>query len=74
MQSYFQVEGVNFDETFARVARLEATCLLLSISCIQKFKFYQMDVKSVFLNGYLNEEVYVAQPKELIGPIYPQHV
>ena len=62
-QGYSQVEGVDFDETFALVARLEAICLLLSISCIRKFKLYQMDVKSAFRNGYLNEEVYVAQPK-----------
>ncbi|KAA0058403.1 uncharacterized protein E5676_scaffold76994G00140 [Cucumis melo var. makuwa] len=51
------VEGVDFDETFAPVARLEAIHLLLSVSCDVKFKLYQMDVKSVFLNGYLNEEI-----------------
>ncbi|KAA0065523.1 gag-pol polyprotein [Cucumis melo var. makuwa] len=60
-QGYAQVEGVDFNETFAPVAKLEAIRLLLSISCIRKFKLYQMDVKSAFLNGYLNEEVYVAQ-------------
>ncbi|KAA0026226.1 Retrovirus-related Pol polyprotein from transposon TNT 1-94 [Cucumis melo var. makuwa] len=71
---YTQVEGVDFDETFTPVARLEAICLLLGISCIQRFKLYQMDVKSAFLNGYLNEEVYVAQPKGFIDSEYPQHV
>ncbi|TYK26872.1 F5J5.1 [Cucumis melo var. makuwa] len=62
-QGYAQVEGVDFDEMFAPVAKLEVIRLLLSISCFQKFKLFQMDVKSVFLNGYLNEEVYVAQLK-----------
>ena len=59
-QGYSQVEGVDFDVTFALVARLEAIRLLLSISCFQKFKRFQMDVKSTFLNEYLNEKVYVA--------------
>ncbi|KAL0539750.1 hypothetical protein IC582_023966 [Cucumis melo] len=73
-QGYTQVEGIDFDETFAPVARLEAIRLLLGISCIQKFKLYQMDVKSAFLNGYLNEEVYVAQPKGFIDFEHPKHV
>ncbi|KAA0058522.1 uncharacterized protein E6C27_scaffold132G001190 [Cucumis melo var. makuwa] len=68
------VEGVDFDETFAPVAMLDAIHLLLGISCIQEFKLYQMDVKSAFLNGYLNEEVYVAQPKRFIDFEFPQHV
>jgi hypothetical protein len=62
-QGYTQVEGLNFDETFAPVARLESIRLLLGVSCILKFKLFQLDVKSVFLNGNLNEEVYVDQPK-----------
>ena len=73
-QGYAQVEGVDFDETFALVTRLEAIHLLLGISCIRGFKLYQMDVKSVFLNGYLNEEVYVAQPKGFIDSKFLQHV
>ncbi|KAA0046871.1 Retrovirus-related Pol polyprotein from transposon TNT 1-94 [Cucumis melo var. makuwa] len=73
-QGYSQVKGVDFNETFAPVARLEAIRLLRSISCNRKFKLYQMNVKSVFLNEYLNEEVYVAQPKGFIDPVYPQHV
>ncbi|KAL0556146.1 hypothetical protein IC582_004656 [Cucumis melo] len=70
-QSYAQVEGVDFDETFAHVARLEAIRLLLNISYFRKFKLYQMDVKSAFLNGYLNEEVYVAQPKGFVDSEFP---
>ncbi|TYJ99674.1 gag-pol polyprotein [Cucumis melo var. makuwa] len=73
-QGYAQVEGVNFDETFAPVARLEAIRLLLGLSCIRRFKLYQMNVKSVFLSGYLNEEVYVAQPKGFFYSEFPQHV
>ncbi|KAA0032911.1 gag-pol polyprotein [Cucumis melo var. makuwa] len=68
------IEWVDFDETFVPVARLEAICLLLGISCIQRFKLYQMNVKSAFLNDYLNEEVYAAQPKGFIDSEYPQHV
>ncbi|KAA0068054.1 gag-pol polyprotein [Cucumis melo var. makuwa] len=73
-QGYNQVEGVDFDETFALVAQLEAIRLLLAISCIHKFKLYQMDVKSAFLNGYLNEEVYVAQPKGFVDSEHLKHV
>ena len=59
-QGYTQVEGVDFDETFAPVARIESIQVLLALSCHLKFKLYQMDVKSTFLNGFLKEEVYVA--------------
>ena len=53
-QGYTQMEGVDIDETFAPVARLESIRLLLGGGCIVKFKLFQMDVKSAFLNGYLN--------------------
>ena len=52
-QGYTQVEGIDFDESFAPVARIESICIPLSIACIMKFKLYQMDVKSAFLNGFL---------------------
>jgi hypothetical protein len=58
-QGYTQIEGVDFDETFAPVARLETTRILLSIACHLGFKLYQIDVKSAFLNDVLQEEVYV---------------
>ena len=51
-QGYTQVEGMDFDETFALVARLESIRLLLGVACILKFKLFQMDVESAFLNGY----------------------
>ncbi|GAA0161589.1 hypothetical protein LIER_17869 [Lithospermum erythrorhizon] len=62
-QRYSYVEGIDFEETFAPVSRLDAIRLLLSLACLMKFKLYQMDVKSTFLNGMVEEEVYVEQPK-----------
>jgi transposase InsO family protein len=73
-QGYTQIEGVDFDETFAPVARLESIRILLSIACHLGFKLYQMDVKSAFLNGVLQEEVYVEQPKGFQDPHHPHHV
>ncbi|WJX23068.1 hypothetical protein P8452_12315 [Trifolium repens] len=73
-QGYTQVEGLDFEETFAPVARLESIRLLLGVACILKFKLYHMDVKSAFLNGYLQEEVYVEQPKGFVDPKHPSHV
>jgi hypothetical protein len=62
-KGYAQIEVLDFDETFAPVARLEAIMIFLAYACHKRFKFYQMDVKSDFLNGYLNEEVYMEQPE-----------
>ena len=73
-QGYTQVEGVDFDESFAPVARLESIRILMSIACTMNFKLYQMDVKCAFLNGYLNEEVFVEQPKGFEDPHFPNHV
>lgn len=73
-QEYTQIEGVNFDETFALVARLESIRMLLGVTCILNLKLFQMDVKSAFLNGYLNKEVYVEQLKGFIDPTFPNHV
>jgi hypothetical protein len=61
-KGYSQVEGLDFDETYAPVARLESICILLSYATYYGFKLYQMDVKSAFLNGPIKEEVYVEQP------------
>ncbi|GJW83645.1 retrovirus-related pol polyprotein from transposon TNT 1-94 [Tanacetum coccineum] len=59
-QGYNQQEGIDYDETYAPVARLESIRILLAYACALDFKLYQMDVKSAFLNGVINEEVYVA--------------
>ncbi|GJT66927.1 retrovirus-related pol polyprotein from transposon TNT 1-94 [Tanacetum coccineum] len=64
-QGYNQQEGIDFDETYAPVARLESIRILLANACAHDFKLYQMDVKSAFLNGFINEEVYVSQPPGL---------
>jgi hypothetical protein len=61
-QGYSQVEGIDFDETFAPVARLESIRILLAYASHHNFKLHQMDVKSAFLNGFIDEEVYVKQP------------
>jgi hypothetical protein len=58
-KGYTQVEGLDFGETYASVARLEAIRIFLAYACTHNIKLYQMDVKSIFLNGYINEEVYV---------------
>jgi hypothetical protein len=62
-KGYAQFEGVDYEETFAPVAKLEAIMMFLSFSIYRKFKVYQMDVKSAFLNGKLEEEVYIEQPE-----------
>jgi hypothetical protein len=61
-EGYTQVEGLDFDEMFAHVARLEAIRILLAYATSHNIKLYQMDVKSAFLNGKINELVYVEQP------------
>lgn len=73
-QGFKQIEGVDFDETFALVTRLKSIQILLAIACVWNFKLFQMDVKSAFLNGILNEEVYVEQPKCFRYPKYPNLV
>ena len=65
-KGYAQQEGIDFEETFAPTARLEAIRMFLSLSSFCKFKVYQMDVKSAFLNGDLEEEVYIEQPEGFI--------
>nr|GFC23070.1 retrovirus-related Pol polyprotein from transposon TNT 1-94 [Tanacetum cinerariifolium] len=57
-----QEEGIDFEESFATVAHLEAVRIFIAYAAYKSFLIYQMDVKSVFLNGPLKEEVYVAQP------------
>jgi hypothetical protein len=62
-KGYAYIEGIDFEETFAPVARMEAIHFLLAYACSKNVKVYQMDVKSTFLNGELEEEVYIEQPK-----------
>ncbi|GJT52307.1 retrovirus-related pol polyprotein from transposon TNT 1-94 [Tanacetum coccineum] len=73
-QGYNQQEGIDYDETYAPVARLESIRILLAYACALDFKLFQMDVKSAFLNGFINEEVYVAQPLGFIDFEKSDHV
>ena len=68
------MEGVDYDNTFASVARMESIRILLALACHLKFKLYQMDVKTAFLNEFLKEDIYVAQPKGFIDPHFSNHV
>ena len=61
-KGYAQDEGIDYGETFAPVARLEGVRTLLAYPTYKRFKVYQMDVKFAFLNGVLEEEVYIEQP------------
>ena len=73
-QGYTQVEGLDFGEIYAPIARLEAIMILLAYAYAHNIKLYQMDIKSVFLNGYINEEVYVEQPPGFEDDRKPDHV
>ncbi|GJV43293.1 retrovirus-related pol polyprotein from transposon TNT 1-94 [Tanacetum coccineum] len=73
-QGYNQQEGIDYNETYATVARLESIRILLAYACALYFKLFQMDVKSAFLNGLINEEVNVAQPPGFTDFEKPDHV
>ncbi|GKA32745.1 retrovirus-related pol polyprotein from transposon TNT 1-94 [Tanacetum coccineum] len=73
-QGYSQEEGIDYDETFAPVARMEAIGIFLAFATYMYFKVYQMDVKSVFLNCKLKEEVYVKQPPGFESSEFPNYV
>jgi len=73
-KGYNQEEGIDYGETFAPVARLKAVRLLMAFACMSGFKLFQMDVKSAFLSGFINEEVYVEQPLVFEDHQHPNHV
>ncbi|GJU28922.1 ribonuclease H-like domain-containing protein [Tanacetum coccineum] len=73
-QGYNQLEGIDYEETFAPVARLEAIRIFLAYAAYIGFMVYQMDVKSAFLNGKILKEVYVQQPPGLESSEFPNHV
>jgi hypothetical protein len=64
-KGYAQVVGLDFEETFSPIARLDSICILLAYAAHHSFKLFQMDVKSAFLNGPIKEEVYMEQPLAL---------
>jgi hypothetical protein len=73
-KGYSQVEGFDFDETFAPLAMLESIHILFTYATHHDFKLYQIDVKSAFLNGHIKEEVYVEQPPGFEVEEYHNHV
>ncbi|GJU97391.1 retrovirus-related pol polyprotein from transposon TNT 1-94 [Tanacetum coccineum] len=73
-KGYRQEEGLNFEESFALIARLKAIRIFIANATSKNMTVYQMDVKTAFLNGELKEEVYVSQPEGFIDPDSPNHV
>ncbi|GJV93811.1 retrovirus-related pol polyprotein from transposon TNT 1-94 [Tanacetum coccineum] len=73
-RGYRQEEGIDFEESFAPVARLEAIRIFIAFAAHMNMVVYQMDVKTAFLNGILREEVYVSQPDGFVDPENPNHV
>ena len=73
-RGFCQKEGIDFEETFAPVARLEAIRIFLAFAASKGFKVFQVDVKSAFLNGFIKEEVYVKQPPCFENPKFPNRV
>nr|GEX74484.1 putative ribonuclease H-like domain-containing protein [Tanacetum cinerariifolium] len=73
-KGYRQDEGIDFEESFAPVARIEAIRIFIANAATKNTKIYHMDVKTTFLNGELREVVYVSQPKGFVDPDKPNHV
>nr|GEV11023.1 Gag-Pol polyprotein [Tanacetum cinerariifolium] len=74
MRGYRQEEGIDFEESFAPVSRMEAIRIFLAYAAHKGFTVYQMDVKTAFLHGSLKEDVYVCQPEDFIDSDHPSHV
>ncbi|GJS10750.1 retrovirus-related pol polyprotein from transposon TNT 1-94 [Tanacetum coccineum] len=70
-KGYAQEEGIDFEESFALVARLEAVWIFVAYAAHKSFLIYQMDLKTAFFNGPLKEEIYVAQPDGFVDPDHP---
>ncbi|XP_074314219.1 uncharacterized protein LOC141649427 [Silene latifolia] len=73
VQGYNQQEGIDYNETFAPVARFEAIRLLIAFVAPKGMKLFQMDIKTAFLNGYFNEEVFVEQPYGFLDSKFQNH-
>nr|GFB54827.1 retrovirus-related Pol polyprotein from transposon TNT 1-94 [Tanacetum cinerariifolium] len=73
-RGYRQEEGIDFEESFALVSRLESIWIFLAYAAHKNMVVYQMDVKTAFLNGNLREEVYVSQPDGFVDSDNPNHV
>ncbi|GJT92715.1 retrotransposon protein, putative, ty1-copia subclass [Tanacetum coccineum] len=73
-KGYTQTPGIDYEETFSPVADIRAIRILIAIAAYYDYEIWQMDVKTAFLNGYLNEEVYMEQPEGFVNPKYPNQV
>ncbi|GKA67937.1 retrovirus-related pol polyprotein from transposon TNT 1-94 [Tanacetum coccineum] len=73
-KGYGQEEGINFEESFTPVARLEAVRIFVAYAAHKNFPIYEMDVKTAFLNGPLKEEVFVRQPNGFVDTDFPNHI
>ena len=73
-KGFTQIFGLDYDETFSPVARFESLRLLLALAALEDWEIHQMDVKSAFLNGLLDEEIYMEQPEGFVDPDHPDKV
>ncbi|GKF91053.1 retrovirus-related pol polyprotein from transposon TNT 1-94, partial [Tanacetum coccineum] len=73
-KGYRQEEGIDFKESFAPIARIEAIRIFITNAASKNMTIYQMDVKTTFLNGELKKEVYVSQPEGFVDPDHPSYV
>ncbi|GJT29197.1 retrotransposon protein, putative, ty1-copia subclass, partial [Tanacetum coccineum] len=73
-KGYTQTPGIDYEETFSPVADIRAIRILIAIAAYYDYEIWQMDVKTAFLNGYLNEEVYMEQPEGFVNPKYPNRI
>jgi len=67
-KGFTQIQGIDYDETFSPVARFESLRLILALAALEDWEIHQMDIKSAFLNGLLEEEIYMEQPEGFITP------
>ena len=74
VRGYSQVEGIDYDETFAPVGRFGSLRVLLAIACQENLEIHMMDVDSAFLNGVITEDIYITQPKGFINANHPDYV
>nr|GFC84060.1 putative retrotransposon Ty1-copia subclass protein [Tanacetum cinerariifolium] len=74
VKGYTQTPGIDYEETFSPVADIRAIRILIAIAAYYDYEIWQIDVKTAFLNGYLNEEVYMDQPEGFVNPNYPNCV
>ncbi|GKF99190.1 retrovirus-related pol polyprotein from transposon TNT 1-94, partial [Tanacetum coccineum] len=73
-KGYRKEEGIDFEESFVPISRIEAIHIFIANAATKNMTIYQMDVKTTFLNGELREEIYVSQPEGFVDPDKPNHV